>query len=248
MLNIEFSFVRFVRTLRYSWQTQSVLPYYVALGLAPFVFYGLAEGFTAEGPFICWSLLLSICGGLYAGMSFQEFSHPVRGRQYLSIPASVTEKWLAKFLLAFVVFPGLITVFFRIMLGLFNLMAVRIWVLRYGPMDWSSDTVQIFLFFFFLLLPLAFVSGLFWKKYGLIKTVITLAVLFFVLLNLDSLMMYQSNNEVVTVMNLLTVPVLDASVSPEYSGLSTRFWLFGGYIPSFLLLVASYLLLKNKEI
>ncbi len=248
MLNIEFSFARFVRMLRYSWQTQSVLPYYVAIGLTPFVFYGLAEGFNDDTSFICWSLLLSICGGLYAGMSFQEFSHPVRGRHYLSIPASVTEKWLAKFLLAFVVFPVLLTLFFRIILSLFNLLAVRIWVLRYGPMDWSGDDIQIFVFFFFLLLPLAFVSGLFWKKYGLIKTMLVLTALFFLLVNLDSLLVFQSNNQVVTVLNLLSVPVLDQPVLPEYSGLNTRFWVFGGYIPSFLLLIASYLLLKNKEI
>ena len=249
-MHIEFSLPRFWQTLRYTWQTQPLLPYMIMVGLLPFGYILLGEYFNEDAPWAFFTVILFVCGFLYAGLSFKELNHPVTARQYLGLPASIAEKWMAKWLLAFVVFPLIAILFFQLSMLVFNTISLRLWTMRYLPPRWSCDAAHLVFFFFILIQPLAFVSGLLWTRFSVFKTLLAILVIGFILILIAARIEqpYNDANQTMSLLSANVVPVLPVNLPDELRGYIQQFWLFGAYLPAFLLLIASYLLLKNKEV
>jgi hypothetical protein len=253
----EFSLSRFWQTLRWSWQTQPLVPYMVMLGLIPFGYYFLvSEAYyqsslekATDGTFFCLTIMMLLCGWLYAGLSFQVFSKNTTGMQYLLLPASVLEKWLAKVIMAFVVFPLIILITFHLALWVFNFFAQSLIVFRYPPVDWEMHEIKIVFFFFYLLMPLAFASGLLWKRFGFFKTILTGAILLFLMVQyMIWADLPKSSTNFSPLISDVVMPFMDFNGLPATKKLMDLFWLFVAYIPAALCFAASYVLLKNKEI
>jgi hypothetical protein len=256
-MKLEFSLTRFLQTLRWSWQTQPLIPYMVMLGLIPFGYYFLANlayhqsnlENANDGIFFCLAIMMLLCGWLYAGISFQVLSKNTTGMQYLLLPASVLEKWLAKVIMAFVVFPLILLITFHLALWIFNFFAQSLIVFRYPPVDWEMHEIKIVFFFFYLLMPLAFVSGLLWKRFGFFKTILTGAVLLFLIVQYLIWSDFSNRNgSYRPLISDVVPPFMDFEGTPATKTLVDLFWLFAAYIPATLCFVASYFLLKNKEI
>lgn len=227
------------------------------LGLIPFGYYFLAlEAYYQSSldranysTFFCLAIMMLLCGWLYAGISFQVLSKNTTGMQYLLLPASVLEKWLAKVIMVFVVFPLIVLLTFHLALWVFNFFAQSLIVFRYPPVDWESFDIKIVFFFFYLLMPLAFVSGLLWKRFGFFKTILTGAILLFLMVQyLIWADLPKSNAYFSPLISDVVPPFMDFEGLPTTKTLVDLFWLFAAYIPATLCFVASYFLLKNKEI
>ncbi len=227
------------------------------LGLIPFGYYFLVNAAyyqsnlenANDGIFFCLAIMMLLCGWLYAGVSFQVLSKNTTGMQYLLLPASVLEKWLAKVIMAFVVFPLIVLLTFHIALWIFNFFAQSLIVFRYPPVDWGSFDIKIVFFVFYLLMPLAFASGLLWKRFGFFKTILTGAVLLFLIVQYLIWSDFSNRNgSYRPLISEVVLPFMDFEGTPATKTLVDLFWIFVAYIPATLCFVASYFLLKNKEI
>lgn len=110
-----FDLRRFGALLRLQWRQQPRWPYLLSplltllvcwlLLVRPDQLYGIGmHGFTNNINSACAICAMLSCS-LYAGHVFWEWSRPDAARQLLCLPAGVFEKWFAKVLLAFVLFP-----------------------------------------------------------------------------------------------------------------------------------------------
>jgi hypothetical protein len=249
MIQSNFSFSRFLHTLRYCWQTQVRSPYITMLGLMP-VFYLFLSAFNEYIPWLCFSFMFYICGWLYAGLSFSELANPIEGRQFLALPASPFEKWLAKWVLSAIIFPMIMVCFSVVALQLFNLFAAPLMTVRYTTWSGSPVSYKLTFFFFFLLQPLWFAAGLFWKRYSLLKFVgflVGLIVLYVFWRVVFPTVMLTDNGSFVRY-ELINLPFGEPQPNAQLATYQAIYWVMGFYVPSLLFLVASFYLFKQKEI
>ncbi|MCC6279722.1 MAG: hypothetical protein IT262_03920 [Saprospiraceae bacterium] len=252
-----FDFQRFLKVLRLSWQTQPVLPYAVLVAAVPLIYLSfMGDAFSAhvslrnESPFLVFSAYFCGCGWLYAGMAYHELGMPGTAVRYLLVPASSLEKWLAKSLLALIVFPAITWLTFNFALKGFEMLSLRWFAFRYAPINWfSRDTVVVF-FFFFLALPAAYASGLTWKRFGVLKGFIFVVVLFVILYKIMQSgfdqQLYNSGRGILLQEVNLPFWEMDCDAATQKSvGI---FWLLAAYVPSLLMLAASYLFIREKEL
>jgi hypothetical protein len=249
-MSLEFSLSRFWRVLRYDWHTQPIYPYLAVWGLLPLLMYfNITPHYRSDASKIMLTTLLYTGSALYAAMSFQQLSNTQQGRHYLGLPAAAIEKWLSKFTLVFLVFPVLTVLYYALGMGLLNSFLLRKWAIRYPILEWSSPAYWAIFFIFYLLLPIPFVSGLFWKRFGGFKTALVIllsAVLFVIVVN--ELDLIQSQNDSTMVLSIVHFQFGTQIRFPAAASANWKFWWFGVYIPDILLLLSSYFLLKNKEL
>ncbi|MCC6282540.1 MAG: hypothetical protein IT262_18190 [Saprospiraceae bacterium] len=253
----KFDFQRFVRVLRLSWQTQPLLPYIVLVAAVPLLylyFFGDARSMFVslrnENPFLAFSAYFCIAGWLYAGMAYSELSKPAAAVRYLLVPASTLEKWLAKAVLALVVFPLVTWLSFNLAFKGFELFSVRFFAFRYSAIDWYSRDMLVTFFFFYLSLPVAYASGLIWKRFGIVKGFVFVFVLFLILFQVIGIGFekypYDSGQGVL--LQETNLPFLELDCDDATRRLVGLFWLLAAYVPSLLLLAASYFLIREKEL
>ncbi len=257
MMNNTFDFRRFIHVMWYTWSTQPLVPYIVMVASMPFLFFYLSLEaraglvmFYSDSLFLLFSFYLMGCGWLYAGLIFGEFSKRSTAGFYVQIPASHPEKWLAKALLTFIVFPTILCLFFRGSFWLFNIISVREFAFRYLPVDWGSRDLQVTFFIFFTSLPAAFSSGLIWRRFGIFKGlafVFGLAVLLFYVVD-TSFQEFASDMEYTVLLQEVNIPWFEMDCSADTQRLVNIFWACAVYLPSLLMLVASWFLMKEKEI
>jgi len=162
-----FNFQRFVQVLRLSWQTQPVLPYIVLLAGIPIMYLifsmearSVFISLRSDNPFLVFNAYFWICGWLYAGLIYSELEKIGTATRYLMIPASNLERWLAKSLLAILVFPLIAWLTFNLAFKGFEMLSLRSFAFRYPTIDWLSKDMFISFFLFYLALPAAYASGL----------------------------------------------------------------------------------------
>lgn len=232
--------------------TQSRTPYillgftllFALIALSFSAFHGQASMWV-EAPQVAFILCLWLSGTIYLGHSFYELNSIQKGTQFLNIPASGLEKWLSKFFLAFIVFPIIITVAYAVLYYLFSLISPALFGLRFKPLLLDATPMKTTYFLFYAVAPLAFVSSLLWKKYGLLKTVLcAVALLFIIALSASTFDVYMPNTTVFEV----AFPFDTSRLSPQMKRLNRFFWAFLVYIPGSLTLVASYFLMKEYEL
>lgn len=251
-----------MRVFRLTWISQPLLPYFAMLAAIPFMYLILSLDIRHfDGSFYTGALLLSFfvffCGSgwLYAGLSFSDLSQPDPARRYLMIPATVFEKWLSKTILTFIVFPITSWIVFNAAIALFKAITVRAFAFQYAPIDWSLVEYRAIFFLFFLLLPVGFAAGLMWKRYGIIKTIVSAFALMILLFFLVS---WRAGTTVSTSADgsYLKETLFDNIVLPHFLNPDRvemelpqhLFWIIGFYLPSLLFFAATYFLLKEKEI
>lgn len=251
-----FDLSRFGRVLRYTWSTQPVLPYVVLVAAIPLLFLYLLRSASREyshvfndDPVLAFVCFFFASGWLYAGLSFREFGRFGSASRYLQLPASLPEKWLAKVLLAFGAFP-LITwsAFYLAFQGL-GVLLPRLVVFRFAPIDWQA-ILPTTLFFFYLTLPAAFVSGIVWKRFGFLKGLILFFIVFVVLYftAIDGVQRFAYTQAQTALFDELLFPYDRTDCSPATCAHIRLFWVLAAYIPASLCLVATYFLMKEKEV
>lgn len=251
-MNNYFDFKRFWQYFKLNWWMQYSLSYIllaVFLLLATLLYIYNANsgmmGIFVEAPFCVAALGLLLLGWIHASLSFTELGKIGSTIRFLQIPVTHTEKWLVKVLMAFVVFPFLVLVSIQCLTLLFGLISPMLFATRFHPIGWGSLHMQTVFYIYYLFLPLAFCAGLFWKKYGALKTLGCVLAVFVVL---------------VTLLRLIGVPevgysFLELSLAhqggnppAEMAALVRRFWLCAAIVPSVLMFLASYFLIKEREL
>jgi hypothetical protein len=256
-MNNRFDFRRFIQVMWYTWVTQSLLPYIAMAVSALLVFLYLSLGarngnasFYNNDSFLAFTFYFLGCGWLYAGLMFGEFSKRSTTGFYLHLPASITEKWLAKVLLTFIVFPTVLCFFFRLSYWGFNELSARLLAFRYLPFEWGSRNMQVIFFLFFLSLPAAFASGLIWRRFGIFKGIVVVFGLFLALALVADigfgLYPYQSTHSVL--LQEVNIPFFELDSPDSTRTLVMWFWALAIYIPSLLFFVATWFFMKEKEI
>jgi hypothetical protein len=117
-------------------------------------------------------------------------------------------------------------------------------------MDWSSREIKITLFYFYLGLPAAYASGLVWRKFGVLKGLVFIFVLFVVLFQIISIgfgkFVYNSGKGML--LQEVSPPFYGSDADAETLGLISIFWLFAAYLPSALLLASTYFFIKERRL
>ena len=252
-----FDFTRFGRVLRYTWVTQPVLPYIVLLAALPLVFlYLLRRAATGDvsifndDPFLIFITYFMGSSWLYAGLNFREFSRFGSASRYLLLPGSVLEKWLAKVLLTFFAFPLIAWIIFNLAYQGLGILSARLLAFRFAAIDWTSLDMQASLFFCFLTLPAAFASGIVWKRFGFLKGLVFVFVLFIILYFVvaDSINRSSSKAPQAVLLQEVNLPFAGLEYPDDTRLLVHLFWALAAYLPALLLLGSTYMLMKEKEI
>ena len=252
-----FNFQRFLQVLRLSWQTQPVLPYIVlivGIKIMYLIFLGEARSpfvsLRSDNPFLVFNAYFWICGWLYAGLIYSELEKPGAATRYLMTPASNLERWLAKSLLAVIVFPLIIWLTFNLAFKGFEILSLRWFAFRYPAIDWLSRDMFISFFIFYMALPAAYASGLTWKRFGILKGFIFVFVLFIILYQFIQAgyeqYPYDSGHGVL--LQEVNLPFLEKNSNAATQASVSLFWLLAAYIPSLLLLASTYFFIREKEI
>lgn len=252
-----FDFRRFVQVCRVSWQTQPLLPYIILITAIPLMFLYFFEDARSsyislrnQTPFVVFAVYLCSCGWLYAGLAFNELSRAGNAARFLMVPASVLEKWLAKSLLVFLVFPLIAFIAYNVAFQLFQQLSVRWFAFHYAPIEWHSPDILVALFFFYLGLPGAYASGLVWKRFGILKGVVFIAILFVILFQIISIGFGQFafNSGNVISLQEVSPPFYGSDADADTLGLIRIFWLSAAYVPSALLLGSTYFFIKERTL
>lgn len=253
-----FEFRRFGRVLRYTWLTQPSLPYIVLVAALPFLFIFMlrqaASDYTSifsEEPVWAFNFYFTACGWLYAGLIFGEFGRFGTAHRYLLLPASVLEKWLAKILFAFLVFPLVIWLTFCLAFQILGVLTVQLYAFRFQAIEWDSSLIRATLFFFFLSLPGALASGIVWKRFGILKggvLVFVLLVLLYFIIDLDTGYRGLARESMGALLWAIALPFSDMEGPARTRWLMQVFWVFAAYLPALLLLGSTYLIMKKKEV
>ena len=256
-MNKKFDFQRFIQVMWYTWVTQPVLPYIAMVTSTLLIFFYLSIGaregsasFYNNDPFLAFSFYFVGCGWLYAGMAFGEFNKRASVGFYLHLPASLTEKWLAKVLLTFIVFPTVLCLFFKVTYWGFNELSTRIFAFRYLPFDWSSADMKVTFFMFFLGLPAALSSGLIWRRFGIFKGLLFsfgLCLLLFQIVD-SGFNRHSYKSETGILLQEVNLPFLELDCNDATRVLVLWFWVLAGYIPALLFFVSTWFFIKEKEI
>lgn len=252
-----FEFARFVQVCRLTWQTQPILPYILLVAMVPLMFLfffsdarGVYVTLQKDTPFHMFTLYVCICGWLYAGTAFYDLGRPDSASRYLMLPGSLLEKWLAKSLLVFIVFPLITFVAYNIVFRLFEFFSLRWFAFRYDLIDWSSGDMFIVLFIFYLALPAAYASGLFWKRFGVWKGLLFFFILFIILTQVSNMAMdrYYFGSGSGFLMQAVELPFYESGHDAATRALVRLFWPMAAYIPALLLLCSTYFFIKDKEL
>ncbi len=252
-----FDFSRFVQVFRLSWQTQPLLPYIILIAAIPLMYLTFFmdarhERVSLEDatPLIIFGIYLLACGWLYAGMIFSDLGRQGSATRYLMLPGSTIEKWLAKSLLVWIVFPVIGWIAFNVAFHLFEFFSVRWFAFRYDLIYWRSSDMFVVLFFFYLGLPAAYASGLVWKRFGIWKGLVFVFTLFLILFNIINIGMYQYpfGSGYGVLMNAVEVPFFETDHDTATRRLARLFWPLAMYIPGLLLLSSTYFFIKGKEL
>ncbi len=252
-----FDFRRFVRVLRLSWQTQPVLPYIVLVAAVPLLYlYFLGDArnvfvsLRSDNSFLAFNAYFCIAGWIYAGMAYNELGKQSTAVQYLLAPASTFEKWLAQALLALVVFPLITWLSFNLAFKVFELISVRLFAFRYPAIDWFSRDMRVTFFFFYLSLPAAYASGLIWKRFGMLKGLVFVFVLLLILFQVIRIGVekHPYDSGWGALLQEINMPFLELDCDDATRRLVGIFWVLAAYVPSLLLLAASYFLIREKEL
>ncbi len=252
-----FNFQRFLRVLRLSWQTQPVLPYIVLVAGIPIMYLILSMEarspfvtLRSDNPFLVFNAYFWICGWLYAGLIYSELEKTGTATRYLMIPASNLERWLAKSLLAVLVFPLITWLTFNLAFKGFEILSLRWFAFRYPAIDWLSGDMFISFFIFYLTLPAAYASGLTWKRFGILKGFIFVFVLFIILYQFIQAgyeqFPYDSGWGVL--LQEVNLPFLEKNSNAATQTNVNLFWLLAAYVPSLLMLASTYFFIREKEI
>lgn len=253
-----FDFRRFVQVLRLSWQTQPILPYIVLIAAVPlmFLFFFSDANSThirldSHTPFSMFNIYLYGCGWLYAGTVFNDLGRQGGATRYLMLPGSVFEKWLAKSLLVFFVFPVITWLTFNAAFKLFEFFSLRWFAFRYDPIDWTSGDIAVTLFFFYLALPAAYTSGLFWKRFGIWKGFVFFFILSVVMYQLLEISTdrYAVDSGSRVLIQAIDMPFFEKKdLDTVTRSLVRLYWALTMYAPSLLLLCSTYFFIKEKEL
>lgn len=252
-----FDFRRFIQVCRLTWQTQPTLPYIILLATVPLMFLFFFNEVSSpylslrnQTPYVMFAIYLCGCGWLYAGLAFNELGKTGSAARFLMVPASVLEKWLAKSLLVFLVFPLITYIAYNIAFQLFEQVSVRWFAFHYVPVDWLSPDIKVTLFFFYLGLPAAYVSGLVWKRFGVLKGMAFIAVLLLILLQIISIGFGQvvANSGKSMLLGEVSPPFYGTDADANTQSLIFIFWLMTAYLPSALLLISTYLFVKDRTL
>ncbi len=253
----KFDFHRFLRVLRLSWQNQPVMPYIVLIvgvKIMYLIFWGDARSvfipLRSDTPFLVFNAYFWICGWLYAGLIFSELEKSGTATRFLMIPASNFEKWLAKSLLAVLVFPLITWLTFNLAFKGFEILSLRSFAFRYAAIDWLSRDMFISFFIFYLALPAAYASGLTWKRFGILKGFIFVFVLLIILYQVIQAgfeqFPYDSSEGVL--LQVVNLPFYEVDINAATRTSVNLFWLLAAYVPSMLLLASTYFFIREKEI
>lgn len=252
-----FDFRRFIHVMWYTFVTQPLIPYVAALAAVPLMYFVFSfelnsgfNNFDSHTPLIAFCLYFIICGWLYAGMIFHEFRKRTAAGVYLMLPAARLEKWMAKALLSFIIFPAFLVFLFKLAMYGFEFISLPLFIFRYSPLDWSVVEVKLVFFVFYMVLPVVFNISLLWRRFGILKGI---ALAFTVLMSLFYLIQWLTTIPSTDSSTLLLIEVvnpffLKSVCSGEACRLVWWFWLLSTYIPSLLFLMSSWFLLKSKEI
>ncbi len=252
-----FDLARFGRVLRYTWVTQPVLPYIVLVAVLPLIFLYLLRTAAAEGvsifsddPYLMFNTYFFGCGWLYAGLSFSEFNRFGSASRFLLLPGSVLEKWLAKVLLTFFVFPLITWISFNLAYQGLALLSARLLAFRFSAIDWHLLNMQASLFLYFLTLPAAFASGIVWKRFGFLKGLVFVFVLFILMyfITIDGINRYNYTLSLTVLFGEINLPFAEWDCLDGTRVLIHLFWILACYLPALLFLGSTYVMMKEKEV
>ena len=256
-MNNIFDFRRFVQVFRLSWQNQPILPYVVLLGMIPLLlFFFVIDAFGAyinlqsNGPFLMFNEYLFICGWLDAGVAYSELGKPGSATRYLMLPASALEKWLAKSLLVWIIFPVITWLTFNLVFEFFGWISLRWFAFKYRPINWVSADLGISLFIFYMALPAAYASGVAWKRLGILKGLVFFVVLFIVLIQLILIGTggFSFVNGKSSLIEQVSLSYYNDDIDADIQIMVRYFWLIGILIPSFLLFISSYFFTRERTL
>lgn len=252
-----FDFLRFTHVMWYTFVSQPLIPYVAALAAVPLMYAVFAmelnpgtNSFYGTTPLTAFAMYFIICGWLYAGMIFHEFRKKTAAGEYLMLPASQLEKWLSKALLAFIVFPALLIMFFKLAMYGFGFISAPLFAFRYPPFDWSVTEVKIIVFIFYMVMPAAFIISLLWRRFSILKGIaLAFALLLSLFFSINRLLPNTSFEGTTTALiNVVTPVFLKQECTGDACTLVWWFWMLSTYIPALLLFTSSWFLLKSKEI
>lgn len=252
-----FDFRRFINMMWYTWVTQPLLPYIVMLAMVPFIYTFLSLGarsgdfnFYSKDHVIAFCFYLVACGWLYAGTIFYEYGKKSTSQVYMLLPASQFEKWLAKALLTFIVFPALLILFFQMAMAGFNFISIRLFACRYSAIDWGGLEIKLTFFIFYMAMPAAFTAGLIWRRFGFFKGIALSFILMMVLFNIINAGIedVQYSGHTTRLIGIVVPPFALNNYKGDQYLLVLTFWVFSTYIPALLFALSSWFLMKSKEI
>lgn len=257
-----FDFRRFVQVLRLSWQTQPVLPYILLIAFVPLLYiYFISDirnsgnvapqrNYFSLGLYMAFCFYFYSCGWLYAGMICSEFGKQGAATRYLLLPASTLEKWLAKSVLALLVFPLICWLTYNLAFKGFEWLSMPLFTFRFEDIDWGSWEMQMAFYFFFLSLPVAYASGLIWKRFGVLKGLVFMFILFFILFQFIQWVHEQHpyDSNIAVLLQEVKPPFFDLKNGSSIQQLNHIFWSMAFYVPSLLLLASTYFFMKEKEL
>lgn len=252
-----FDLPRFARVLRYTWATQPVLPYIVMIAAIPLMLTYLLRVAGSDfssifGPelFLVFVAYLFGCSWLYAGLSFSEFGHFTKASRFLMLPGSVFEKWLAKVLLAWFVFPLIVVVVFQLTHYFLDILTARLFAFRFRTFDTFLADMRLVWFFLLLTLPAAFAAGIVWKRFGLLKGIVFVFVLLLLLYFLvaDGFERYNYASSTGVLLREVGFPFGKQDCTGDTCALVQLFWVLAAYLPALLLFISTYVLMREKEV
>jgi len=154
-----------------------------ALGMLVIVLSLLFAFFRTGDMFhsIVYSLIMSLGGMIFTSRAFLELRHPLSTQNYLLIPASFEEKFLARYLLTsvgYLVFSFLAYMLLQVISEGLNQLILG----RSNPMFFinSIDHLQV-MAIYLAFQSLFFAGAVYYRKFSLIKTWLSVMALFFIL-------------------------------------------------------------------
>ena len=207
----------------------------------------LASGGDQEGipVFTVWFGVFLLAGGfIFTTGSLPELSSPDGRQEYLTIPASNTEKWLSTwiysgpmFLLVFSLTYCLLTLIVQAILGFFNLgNAVRFDL-------FTQSTWEIVKGYLLIVHPIAMLGAITFNRYAFAKTAGSIMVIllgFAALVTLTIRIVYHDK------FRGFFTPIGDINANPMFNYETTPWWMLG--ITLVVLLAASYFKFQEKEV
>jgi len=200
-------------------------------------FYSFDTASQSKFHFTWFNQLLLVASSTLASFAFTEYAKKESAHFHLSLPASITEKWLAKVILYLLILPATIIILYHIFIQLTEYwggsqIAHQVIPGFFDPYLWGH-IVRIILSLCFI-----FLGATYFKKFSLFKTVLAGLLLYlgYNFLQLTSLVIINENIDLFAKGKLIgfsSIHEMIGSSGYRFSGIKNPFGPFLGLSPRF---------------